>query len=41
MIGGNQCPENKLLNDMWILNTDNVAWNSKNMDLTGIVWERV
>lgn len=41
VIGGVQTPENKLLDDIWILNTDNVAWASKNSDISGIVWEKV
>lgn len=26
---------------MWLLNLDNVPWNSKQMELPGIVWEKV
>jgi hypothetical protein len=26
---------------MWVLNVDNVAWTSKNLDLSGITWQKI
>jgi len=38
LYGGNSSPEHKVIDDIWILNVDNVAWTSKNLDLSGINW---
>ena len=34
-------PEHRVVDEMWVLNVDNVAWTSKNLDLTGINWQKV
>jgi len=41
MYGGNIAPENLLLDEMWCLNLDAVPWSSKQMELPGIVWEKI
>ena len=41
MYGGNVSPDNTVLDEMWMLNIASVAWNSKTIELPGIVWERV
>ncbi len=30
-----------MLDEMWTLNMDHVPWTSKQMELPGIVWEKV
>ncbi len=39
--GGNIAPENLLLDEMWCLSLANVPWASKQMELPGIVWEKI
>lgn len=34
-------PEHRVVDEMWVLNVDNVAWTTKNLDLTGINWQKV
>jgi len=41
LYGGNQSPENNIIDELWALNLSNVAWSSKNLDVTGIVWEKI
>jgi hypothetical protein len=41
LYGGNVSPDNRILDDLWILSLDNVAWQSKNLELPGIVWSKV
>ena len=41
LYGGNVSPSNKLLDEMWLLNIDSVAWGAKALELPGIVWEKV
>ena len=33
--------EHRVVDELWVLNVDNVAWTSKNLDLTGINWQKV
>lgn len=41
LYGGNVSPSNKILDEMWLLNIDSVAWGAKALELPGIVWEKV
>ena len=41
LYGGNASPEHRVIDEMWVLNVDSVAWSSKNLDLTGINWQKV
>ena len=36
--GGMTLPENSVLSDLWILNCDNVVWNSKLAEVPGAIW---
>jgi hypothetical protein len=36
--GGISLPDNKVLNDLWILNCDNVVWNTTLAEMSGAVW---
>lgn len=36
--GGISLPDNRLLGDLWVLNCDNVVWNTKLAEVPGAIW---
>lgn len=41
LYGGHVSPDNSVLDELWMLNLDSVAWTSKTLELPGIVWEKI
>ncbi|CAD8118103.1 unnamed protein product [Paramecium sonneborni] len=41
LMGGASMPENLLMDDVWQLSFENVAWETQSLELPGITWERL
>ncbi|KAM3135972.1 hypothetical protein pb186bvf_011962 [Paramecium bursaria] len=41
LVGGSSMPENLLMDDVWELSFENVAWDTQSLELPGITWTKL